>query len=68
MYIGPDQALPMASLLAMLAGVILSFWRKFLALFTKIADKLKHSKVDAEAAAAPSSSSSPGKPPGAAPE
>jgi hypothetical protein len=59
MYIGPDQAMPMASFLAMLLGLILSFWRKLLVLFKKIAGKLRHPQVEAEAAAsAPSSSSS----------
>jgi hypothetical protein len=59
MYVGPDQAMPVASLLAMLFGLILSFWRRLLAVFKEIVGKLKHPQVEAEAAAsAPSSSSS----------
>ena len=58
MYIGPDQALPMASLLAMLFALLLSFWRRFLAIIMKIAGRLNPPKGEAGASAQSSTSSS----------
>ncbi len=41
LYVGPDQVMPVASVLATVLGVLLIFWQKFLALLHKIGGWLK---------------------------
>jgi hypothetical protein len=37
LYIGPDQVMPLTSILAAIGGAILVFWRQVKGLFLKVA-------------------------------
>jgi hypothetical protein len=52
-YVGPDQVMPLASILATLMGFLLIFWNKLLMLLRKIAALLKR----------PATGHAPGQPP-----
>ena len=54
MYIGPDQVLPVGSLLGMLLGLIVSFAGRLVAIFRRIAGRSKSSLTEI---AAPTSDS-----------
>ena len=46
-YIGPDQMMPVGSFLGTLLGLVLIFWSKLTALFTRITGRLR-TKNEAE--------------------
>ena len=57
MYAGPEQSIPLASLLAMIFGLLLSFWSKSLVFFRKVIDKVKRpTQEPAESSQPPGSS------------
>jgi len=47
LYVGPDQMMPLASVMASIVGVLLIFWNKLLTLFGKITARFRSGKADA---------------------
>ena len=46
-YVGPDQMMPVASILATIMGFLLIFWHKLLAMLRRIARLFRRSEGDA---------------------
>lgn len=46
MYVGPDQMMPVASILATLMGFVLIFWNKVLGVFRKLFGGSKPPEAD----------------------
>ena len=47
LYVGPDQMMPVASILATIMGFLLIFWHKLLAMLRRIARLFRRSEGDA---------------------
>lgn len=56
LYVGPDQMMPLASILATILGMIMIFWNKVLGLWRKFLGVFKRSGSDAASAGAPAES------------
>ena len=50
LYVGPDQVMPVASILATIMGFLLIFWHKLVGLLRKIAGVFRRSTAQAPAA------------------
>lgn len=55
-YVGPDQVMPLASILATVLGFLLIFWTKVLTLLRKIAALFKRSGAQPSPQPAPTES------------
>ena len=51
LYVGPDQVMPVMSILATIAGFFLIFWNKVMGLVRRILGMKRSSQADAAAAA-----------------
>ncbi len=63
MYVGPDQMMPVMSILATIMGFLLVFWTKVVGIFRKIfrLDKNSASETSSAAVPAPAKQDDPGK-------
>ncbi|MGH9792975.1 MAG: hypothetical protein ACRD5W_17340 [Candidatus Acidiferrales bacterium] len=59
LYVGPDQVMPVMSVLATIAGLVMVFWNKVLSIVRRIFGAKRSSDADAAPGVAPATGSEP---------